>query len=144
MTNEEKEKIRSHMEPLYVRENEDSVTLYFPGTRPYKKNYLGEISITILRVEEGKYWVIGHNVLGYLMDEDRYLQNEKAREGCDRVLKELGVTRVPEIWDSVYFEIDRLSGVDGAVFRMLGIVAAVQWWTHMFHAYTGKEKQEQI
>lgn len=139
MTEEEKEKIKSHMEPLYVRENEDSITLYFIGTRPYKRNDLGEISITILRRDGGRYWVIGHDVLEYLMDEEQYLQNEKYQKSCDRVLKEFQVSRFPEGWNSVYFEIDRLDGVDSAVFRMFGIVAGMQWWSSVFHAYTGKE-----
>lgn len=139
MTKEEKEKITSIIKPLYVRENEDSITLYFVGARPYKLNKLSEISITILWRDDGKYWIIGHDVLGFLMDEESYLHNEKHRDSCDRVLEEFGVKRVPGIWDSVYFEIDDLGGVDAAVFRMLGIVAAAQWWTPLFRAFAGDE-----
>lgn len=139
MTVSEKEEIKKSVEPLFERECEDSITLYFPGAGVYRKTMMNEISVTILRREDGTYWVVGHDAMNYIQSEETYNNDEKEKAKCDRVLERLGVKRVPEQWNGIYFETENLKDIGILVYRMLGAVLAVQWWTPLAEALTKRD-----
>lgn len=130
MTDEELRIITENIKPIQILETEESITLVFEKTGRKLKSGFHMTMVTIEQLTDGKYRVIGNDVMNFLSTEEDY---EKNKVFLEKILEYFEVKQVPEKYGDVYRDIDRLDDVDKTVFEMMSCISCVQRWPQMFH-----------